>query len=148
MVQVKIPLIIEKSDRVTLATVVKCPKLGILTSVKFIVDTGSQLTFLGMDDVARQNRLLQHLIVKEKVLMGGGKINILEIPHPTTIVLIDESQKLQNLELPNFAVSDQASSKHVPMKISPSILGLDFLRQHDFDLFISTKDNKAYLEKL
>lgn len=75
----KIPLVVEKSDRIILATVFRCPKKSILLPIRFVVDTGSPYSFLGRDDVVKQNRLLQNLPIKKQALMGGDSINALKV---------------------------------------------------------------------
>ncbi|MFH0830314.1 MAG: hypothetical protein V1887_04100 [Candidatus Aenigmatarchaeota archaeon] len=113
--------------------------------MKFIVDTGSPYTFIGKDDAARQTRLLQNLTVREQALMGGGRINIMTIPGPLRIALKQEDGQIFSMELPYFGFSDKTSTKG--LSVSPSIIGLDFLRDHGFKLFVDMKNKTAYLEK-
>lgn len=141
----KIPLVIENSDKITLTVLFRCPKKNIMLTVKFTVDTGSPFSFVGKDDVAKNDRLLQNLPIKDQALMGGVSINIAELNGPVIISFKDENSSFQEITLPKFAVSDKTSQKGY--SVSPSIIGLDFLREHGFTLFVDMKNNIAYLEK-
>ncbi len=145
MVGVRIPLNIEKSERITLSVVVRCPKRSVLLSLKLIIDTGSPYSFIGRDDALRQDRLLRNLRIRERALMGGGIINITEIPDEVVLIFKDYDDQLFKLTLPNFAITDKPSAKHE--FLSPSILGLDFLKENGFNLFVNMKNNDAYLER-
>lgn len=145
MVFLKIPLAIEASDKISLSAILKCSRRNILLSVKFIIDTGSPFTFLGWDDAAKQERLLKNLRIKETALMGGGKMNIAEIPDAVALMFKNENGELCALELPNFSLADRPSKKGD--MFSPSIIGLDFLRSNNFKLVVDMKNKQAYLER-
>ncbi len=125
---------------------VLCPKRKVMTNIKFVVDTGSPYSFIGRDDIERNDRLLHNLVVKKRALMGGGVVDITEIPDSVILNFHDENGKICKLELPGFSVTETPSSKH--KFTSPSILGLDFLKEHGFVLFVDMKNGVAYLERL
>lgn len=141
MVFLKIPLVVETSDRITLPAIFRCSKRIALFSLKFILDTGSPYTFLGRDDALKQDRLLKNLRIKERTLMCGGAMNIEEIPDAVTLMFKKENGEMFSLELDNFAISDRPSKKGD--LFSPSIIGLDFLRDNGFKLFIDMKNKQA-----
>ena len=116
-----------------------------MIGIKFIIDTGSPYTFIGKDDAARQTRLLQNLAVRNQAFMGGGKINIMNIPGPLTITLKQEDEQTFSMNLPYFGYSDKMATKG--LNVSPSIIGMDFLKEQDFKLFVDMKNKVAYLEK-
>ena len=113
--------------------------------IRFVVDTGSPMSFIGRDDAIKQNRLLQNLPIKKEALMGGDKINIADLNGPIITGCMDDTGSVQEISLTKFGVSDKVSQKG--HSVSPSIIGLDFLREQGFTLFVDMKNNTACLEK-
>ena len=124
------------------------PRIG-LRPIKFIVDTGSPRTFISTTDAIKfgLENYIKEDSLKDSVRMGETEIILGHIEN-TVIYFKDENSKLCTLKIPELCV---AKTKIMidPTKIMrlPSILGMDFLKEFDFNLHYLRAPNIAYLDK-
>ena len=132
-------------EEIALTATIRAPR--IFGSVNFMIDTGSATSFIGGIDVQRLGipvgRLQFH--AEDKIFWGDspfrlGKLRKVEIWVKT------EDDKLHIFHLPFLFVSpDFIHTKEG--RISPNLLGLDFLRNEKLRFCFEGKSNAACLER-
>ena len=149
----KIPLLILE-DKLQVNSILKCPLFRLYGQVVFIVDTGSPLTMLSEGDALKLKVPIGNLrdspIDRKHIYMGGSISEIKLIPKQLDLVFKDDQSKAASVTLPNIcvALSTKHDNRHKQIaQGSPSIMGLDFLRDNGFTLVVDPKKNIAYLEK-
>ena len=146
----KIPLkIIDK--RPYLITTIRSQHLRIgLGQILFVVDTGSNQTFIGGKDCERFNISVKDLPTKTPLRMGGFVYIIKEIKYPIKFYFRDEENKLKDIEFKTFQVAVPTLNTDKGKNESssfPSIIGTDFLYDNKFSLHFLPSKEEAYLEK-
>ncbi|MBW2976639.1 retroviral-like aspartic protease family protein [Candidatus Woesearchaeota archaeon] len=125
----RIPLQVVEG-RITLKAVIENPKLRISHHiVDFVIDTGSQDSFLSQKDVIKLQIPVSGKPTKGEVDFGGSRFKQVELP-PFNVHLLNENQKAIMLK---FSLTALKTTKSSEKKIQiaetlPSILGTDFLK--------------------
>ncbi|MBI5035926.1 hypothetical protein HZC09_01155 [Candidatus Micrarchaeota archaeon] len=116
-----------------------------LSVVSFIVDTGSNRSMLGYEDVERLNLPQNTLEFVEDSRIGGCSIGLHKID-AAVLLFTDESDNGRRFEL-DFSAGLPLSKKEFARcaaRLIPSILGLDFLRKTGLSLHCFPKQNDYY----
>ena len=82
--------------------------------------------------------------------MGGSISELKTIPKKINLTFVRDDNKTETIVLPDLcvAISTKRDNKHKQISQgSPSILGLDFLKDNGFLLYVNPKKGLAYLEK-
>jgi hypothetical protein len=143
----RIPLqVIE--GRITLKAVIENPRLRITHHiVDFVIDTGSQDSFLSQKDVAKLQIPISGKSIKGEVDFGGSRFKQIDLPH-FKVHLLNENQKVILLKVSLMALkTTKSSEKKIQIaETLPSILGTDFLRDHKVSLHLALAENVAYIQ--
>lgn len=149
----KLPLIILE-DKIQVNTSLRCPNFRLWGQVTFIMDTGSPLTILSEGDALKLKVPIKSLknppSEKKDVYMGGSVSELKIIPKKINLTFMKNDNKTETIVLPDLrvAISTKRDDKHKKLSQgSPSILGLDFIKNNGFLLYVNPKKNLAYLEK-
>ncbi|MFH1420751.1 MAG: hypothetical protein ABIG30_02175 [Candidatus Aenigmatarchaeota archaeon] len=140
----KIPLDITNRGLVLVAFV-SALRYRIHGLITFIIDTGSDTSFIGGDDSARFNVPVDRLPLFKYVILGGTKIDLhlLKDVHLT----FKNSESLPfKIKLAQFSMGKATWSRKSGFETVPSILGLDFLIENKLSLHLDVDKNEAYLE--
>ncbi|MCK4521767.1 MAG: hypothetical protein KAU20_04275 [Nanoarchaeota archaeon] len=87
---------------------------------------------------------------KKHIYMGGSISELKMIPKKISLIFKNDENNSESVTLPNIcvALSTKRDNKHKQIaQASPSILGLDFLKDNGFLLHVNPKKGLAYLEK-
>lgn len=149
----KIPLRILE-DKVQVNTLLRCSKFRLLGQVMLIIDTGSPLTILSEGDALKLKVPIASLRnppdEKKHIYMGGSISELKIIPKEVNLIFKNEDGKTETIVLSNLcvAISTKRDDRHKGISQgSPSILGLDFLKNHKFSLYVNPEKDSAYLER-
>lgn len=149
----KIPLLILE-DRVQISTTLRCSNFRLYGQVIFIMDTGSPFTILSEGDALKLNVPIKNLKnppdEKRHIHMGGSVSELKMIPKKVNLTFKNGDNKTETITLSNLcvAIATKRDNKNVVLsQSSPSILGLDFLKDNGFLLYVDPKKGLAYLEK-
>ncbi|MBI2668056.1 hypothetical protein HYX17_04800 [Candidatus Woesearchaeota archaeon] len=117
--------------------------------IVFVVDTGSNETFISEGDALRLNIPINKLSFERHIRMAGSTFELLKTKS-LSIIMRDEENKTQKIDLDFSYVArgTKKSDKEKNIALSfPSILGLDFLEKNKFSLVVTPHMDLAYLEK-
>ncbi|MDD5337253.1 MAG: hypothetical protein PHS02_02110 [Candidatus ainarchaeum sp.] len=146
----KIPLQII-DEQIQVGAVFRAPKYRTgLALIDFVVDTGSNVSFISPRDLMKINFPQNALTFKSMNYIGGGSSDISEI-HDIVLAFHDEDTNLVKIPLKTFhACTSHASrgDKRARSMLLPSVLGLDFLKTADLSLYTKPAKNIAYLERI
>ncbi|MHC4670843.1 MAG: pepsin/retropepsin-like aspartic protease family protein [Planctomycetota bacterium] len=131
-----------------LATI-RCPILRKLAVVKFFVDTGSPQSLIGDADVLKINIPTRRLDFKEPALIGGIMISLAEIKN---VILHFKGKDFETgketpvvIKNSTFHVAKNLRTEKRTSYANPSIIGTDFLEEHNMQLFFDPSENVAFL---
>lgn len=146
----RIPLNFNKIlNLLTASSLITIPSARItLRPVEFLVDTGSNITFLDENDI---NRLqISHKLFspseKQHLMIGGGTFKLFEIKKIILNFKTDLNQTVK-FELPHIEVGIGVRKHDTERGVQTSILGMDFIVANKLILHIDTEKNEYYLEK-
>jgi len=149
----KIPLLILE-NRIQVNTILRCLNFRLFGNVIFIVDTGSPLTILSEGDALRLNVSIKNLRnppdEKKHIYMGGSISELKMIPKKINLTFKNKDNKTETIILSNLcvAIGTKRDERHKGISQgSSSVLGLDFLKDNEFLLYVNPKKDLAYLEK-
>lgn len=111
----------------------------------FVVDTGSDATFISEGDALRLQIPVKILQPIEVFQMAGAKYHLL-LGKKGSLYFKTEENKSLRIDLTNIPLA-RSTSKHKPESDFPSILGTDFMIAHGFSLYFNPKKDIHYLEK-
>ena len=120
-----------------------------LGQVEFLVDTGSNETFISEGTALRLNIPIGKLPFEKHIKLGGSTLKLLKM---TNVIFYfkNNENKLEKLNLPIIYVM-QATKKDGQSRIAaqsyPSIIGTDFLTRNKFSLVFTPHKNIAYFER-
>jgi hypothetical protein len=124
--------------------------------VTFIVDTGSNATFLGQGDAEKLGAVfndLDHHNAAFGGVGGTGQARLLKEvmimvpcgPGKAMQVSIKKMKVLKNPE--SIEKADKIHLNNVVKRLdAPSLIGVDFLGSEGLDLFVDVKNRKGYLQ--
>ena|SRR3989344_2491894 len=145
----KFPLSI-LNDRILLPVLFDAPSYRIrLKRISFCLDTGSPTTYIDSGTAQIIKIPFNKLNVDEAVVrLGGIKFSSLLIKN-TNIKVKNDQDSLYTFNLPEIKVLTPTSNTQEAKNIAystPSILGLDFLRENKLKFFCDVANDIAYLE--
>ena len=127
-----------------------CPSKMVSKVLHFVVDTGSELSFLGWKDALQANIDVEALPTYPKPVAGfGGAAEAKHLREPCYVYL-DFDGVLEQVELPSGMVIYRPSptkTKHWKIEESVSILGRDFIKNSGYKLIVYLAKDEAYFEK-
>ncbi|PIN83206.1 hypothetical protein COV61_03810 [Candidatus Micrarchaeota archaeon CG11_big_fil_rev_8_21_14_0_20_47_5] len=140
------------NEQLEVNAIVHAPKCRIgMALVDFVVDTGSNVSFISYKDALRLNIPFNTLKFREHMHLGGTKFNLCEI---NSIELSFDAEGNENciekISLKTFSVATTAKKTEEGIEYAkqiPSLLGLDFLRSAGLALYANPSKNIAYLER-
>lgn len=121
-------------------------------TVSALVDTGSSATHLSYKDTKGLNIQINRLPkAHARPITIGGCIFKGKILEDVIITLTKENKLPYVMKIPKMIVVGQPTEfigkRKESYKILPSIIGTDFLEEHNFALYFNPSEKKAYLEK-
>lgn len=123
-------------------------RIGI-SQVEFIVDTGSNETFISEGTALKLNVPINKLSFEKHVRMASSTLQLFKMSNVTLFLKNDEN-KSEKINLP-FIYVMQGTKKDVQSKMAaqsyPSILGTDFILNNKFTLIFTPHKNIAYLKR-
>ncbi len=127
-----------------------CPAKHISTSLSFVIDTGSEMSYLGWDDAETAGLDSDQLPRYYKPVLGfGGAAEAKHLREQCFVYAESEDKDLQQVEFPNgilvYRPSKRKKRRWVAGK-SVSILGRDFMIYAGWRLSIDAKNKIAYFE--
>ena len=145
----KFPLSI-LNDRILLPVLFDAPSYRIrLKRISFCLDTGSPTTYIDSGTAQIIKIPFNKLNVDEAVVrLGGIKFSSLLMKN-TNIKVKNDQDSLYTFNLPEIKVLTPTSNTQEAKNIAystPSILGLDFLRENKLKFFCDVANDIAYLE--
>jgi len=144
--QIRIPLIlVDGTPRVNAILFSNRYHFG-LARITFVVDTGSNATFIGEEDFAGLQISMDTLHKEEAFKMAGSEYNLL-LGKEGTLLFKTNENKTTRIDLPNIPVAKTTSKKASGIEGIPSILGTDFLEKNKFALYFNPNKDIMYLEK-
>lgn len=120
--------------------------------IEVVIDTGAPKTILSASDAIRLNIPFTNFDSTTPLTgLGKGKTPVLLI-NKFTFSLRDSEGKPNNFSMPILVADVPRIRKEGDEKLNnaariPTLIGIDFLENLNLDLFISIKNNIAYLEK-
>lgn len=143
----KIPLQLV-NEQVEVAAILRAAKQRIgLANVNFVVDTGSNKSFLGYGTILQLNMPVTGLQFAEHTRIGGCTFKMFKLSG-VTLSFEDEKRDI-------FRIKPNSMHAVVPTKKGeerenatriPSILGLDFLKETKMALCVNPAKGTAYFE--
>jgi len=138
------------NDRILLPVLFDAPSYRIrLKRISFCLDTGSPTTYIDSGTAQIIKIPFNKLNVDEAVVrLGGIKFSSLLIKN-TNIKVKNDQDSLYTFNLPEIKVLTPTSNTQEAKNIAystPSILGLDFLRENKLKFFCDVANDIAYLE--
>ena len=126
-----------------------CPSRMISKALHFVVDTGSELSFLGWKDAILAGIEVESLPAYPRPVAGfGGAAEAKHLRDPC-FVYLDFDDTLKQVELPNGMLvyrPSRTKTKHWRIEESVSILGRDFIRNSGSKLVVDLANDEAYFE--
>ena len=135
--------------RLVLTAVVECPKLRIHRQImEFVIDTGSQNSYLGYKDVMRLQIPLNEKHSKGEVDVGGSRYKEIELPKMKFHILTEDKLSTISLDVEIHALrTTKTSTQKIQIaQALPSIIGMNFLKDQKLSLHVIPTENIAYLE--
>ena len=138
------------NDRILLPVLFDAPSYRIrLKRISFCLDTGSPTTYIDSGTAQIIKIPFNKLNVDEAVVrLGGIKFSSLLMKN-TNIKVKNDQDSLYTFNLPEIKVLTPTSNTQEAKNIAystPSILGLDFLRENKLKFFCDVANDIAYLE--
>ncbi|MBS3100388.1 hypothetical protein J4463_04215 [Candidatus Pacearchaeota archaeon] len=121
--------------------------------IELVIDTGAPKTILSAGDAIRLNIPFTNFESATPLTgLGKGKTPVLLIKD-FTFSLHNSDEKLSNLSMPILIadvprIRNEGQEKLNNATRIPTLIGMDFLENNNFDLFIGLNKNIAYLEKV
>jgi len=112
--------------------------------VIFIVDTGSNKTFISDTDAARIRIFTKNLEIEGPILMGGTKVNLYKLGK-VVMNFRNEKGEIESIEFNNLKVAESAWTRKGVVPIVVSILGMDFLLENRLHLFVDPSKKEGYI---
>lgn len=117
-----------------------------LARITFVVDTGSNATFIGEDDSAGLQIPIDALSKEEAFKMAGSRYNLL-LGKKGTLLFKTNENKTTRIELSKIPLAKTTSKKSSDLGGIPSILGTDFLEKNKLALYFNLSKDIMYLER-
>lgn len=115
--------------------------------VTFVVDTGSDTTFISESDALRLQIPMKALEATQIFQMAGSKYSLLFGKECNFYFKTFENKTLR-ISVPNLPISRSTTKKTQVDPNIPSILGMDFLIRNGLSLYFNPQKDAMYLEKV
>ena len=129
-----------------------CPARKITGNLHFIIDTGSERSFLGWEDAEKLGLRVDALPGYPKPVLGfGGSAEAKHLREECYIYLDFGDHGLQQVLLADGILlyrPSKARTKHWKRGPSVSILGRDFLEESGYRLVVDLAATELFLEKM
>jgi hypothetical protein len=120
-----------------------------LTKVKFVIDTGSSISFVGQVDAVNRLRVpinsLEKITGKHPRGLTGSAMKLYKMSG-VLLYFLDTSNQAYKIECSNFSVAVSESAKESTF-VDVNLLGNDFLIDHKLK-FIANPHGESYLESV
>lgn len=113
--------------------------------VVFIVDTGSPETFIDEFVASKFRIMTKNLKFSNSMLMGGTKVDLFNLGE-VVINFRGENKNLVRVKSKNLKVSQTSWTKQGTIYSSTSILGMNFLLENKFSLFVNPDKREGFIE--
>ena len=146
----RIPLQINEG-RLVLKSLVECPKIRVPKHfMDFVVDTGSQNSFLSSKDASKMQIPLKNRPIQGEIDFGGSRYNQVLLPKFKMYLLKEDNTKKDYITLQvSLTALKTTKTSEKKMQVAymlPSILGMDFLKNQKLSLYLNLTENIAYLQ--
>ena len=131
-------------DEIFVRATIKIGADGKLLPVIFIVDTGSNKTFISDTDASRIRIFTKNLEIEGPILMGGTKVNLYKLGK-VVMNFRNEKGEIESIEFNNLKVAESAWTRKGVVPIVVSILGMDFLLENRLHLFVDPSKKEGYI---
>lgn len=147
----RIPLTFtERFKQIMLPCLISIPHARImLRPIEFLIDTGSNITFLDESDLQRLSispKLLSPSDKQPHLSIGGGTFGLHKI-NDVRLFLKTQENTAFTVDLPKIEVSLGVRKGDSLKGVGMSIIGMDFITENKFILFCDTERSEYYLEK-
>ena len=141
----RIPLIFDDNkERLSVTASVRFSKKAPIP-VRFIVDTGSPVTFVDEFVSSKIRIYANNLPLDHSALMGGSKI-AMHSAGSVEMSFINQENSLTRMEMPLLVAKTEWTRKG-KIYSGTSIIGLDFFVKNKARLFMDPYNKIAYIEK-
>lgn len=135
-------------NRIYLTSLLYAPRLRILyKAIRFALDTGSPASFFSQAEVKRLSIHTGSLAEEGFIFFGGSKHKVRVASAVDLIMLTDQNEKK---EFKHNMQAIETTKKNLQnlqvVETLPSIIGLDFLKEHKLSLHVFPSQQLAYLE--
>ena len=117
---------------------------GKILPVKFVVDTGSNKTFIPETSAAKVRIFTKNLELEESVLMGGTKVNLYKLGK-VIMNFRNEKGEIESIGFSNLKVAESAWTRKGVVSAEVAILGMDFLLENKLHLFVDPSKREGYI---
>jgi len=139
----KIRLIIAK-ERVVVTASVRYKR--VFGHIEFFVDTGSDTSFISPTDAVRLKLSPASFPFKCNAKIGGSSLALNKMEN-VSLAFLNENGEKEELNNPEFLIACGVRKKDETAYSIPSIIGLNFLKEHKLELRVNPAKNEAYLER-
>ncbi len=128
-----------------------CPEHRVSTTLSFLVDTGSERSFLSWEDATRAGVDVDSLPSSSRPVLGfGGAADAKELRATCYLYAAFNNSSLEMVELESGMLVYRPSrrkARHWQSAPAVSILGRDFLKRSGWILVVDLAKSEAYLDK-
>lgn len=119
---------------------------GLIQKVSFLIDTGSSVTTVSQGDA--EDLGIDTSKLKERAkpsITYAGHIRPLDLGK-MDFIMVEENRRFVLEHLQSVDVLPSTGDKELDKSL-PSVMGMDFLNECSYSLYVCPKDNEAFLEK-
>jgi hypothetical protein len=147
----RIPLQIINNQLILFATF-SCSSLRVHHAfMKFVIDTGSPESFISDNDVSKLQIAMKDRENAGLIDFGGSRFKRAILPEAKIDILLEDKTENLSIQLSHsfYALKTTKSNekKKQTAQALPSILGLNFLKEHNLSLHVIMTENLAYLQR-
>ena len=114
--------------------------------ILFVIDTGSDATFISEQDALRLQISTENLRSMETFQMAGAKYDLV-LGKGISLYFKTDENKSSHIDFSNVPIARSTIRKKTEDSGFPSILGTDFLLKNNFSLYFSPNKKIIFLEK-
>ena len=119
---------------------------GMTQKIRFLIDTGSSVPtisqgdaeYLGIDTLNLRKRA-------EPSLTYAGQVLPLKLDN-VDFIMVEENRRFVLENLQSVDVLQSTGDRELDVSL-PSVIGMDFLNECSYSLYVCPKENEAFLEK-
>lgn len=119
---------------------------GLIRKVSFLIDTGSSVTTVSHGDAVDLGIDTSKLKKRAKPsITYAGHIRPLDLGR-VDFIMVEENRRFVLENLQSVDVLQSTGDRELDVSL-PSVIGMDFLNECSYSLYVCPKENEAFLEK-